>query len=277
MRHGALVSHRPTNMTGRNLQRILLALSQEVSKMREFLKKIFSRSSPQQLNLEVGPQRANPRVRDDYSWLHPPITLVDPEPWDRYWYEHLSRGYGYFAHLFCDDGEMVDTMRANGLKTILCVGNGISQEPRALAWAGFDVTALDLSPYATRVSSEDIPPTELLAQLVGERSGGQNGNLKFVAGNLCDSECCPGPYDVVIERLTLQLYSEEYRSKAMQAVANRLASRGIFFSQAHNGRWRPPEPRIHALESWFRAEGWPTWPLDGPLTTRVAWLFITTG
>ena len=246
--------------------------------MREFLKKLFSRKPPQQLGLEVGPRSASARVpRDDYSWLEPPISLVDPAPWDNYWYQRLAHGVGDFVHLFCDDGDLVDTMRANGLNTILCVGNGISQEPRALAWAGFDVTALDLSPYATTVASEVNPPAELLAQLVGGRSGGLNGNLKFVAGNLCDAECCPGPYDVIIERLTLQLYSDEYKSRALQTVASRLASRGIFFSQSHNGCWKPPAPRIHWNESWFRAEGWSIWPIDGPLSTRVAWLFTTTG
>ena len=108
--------------------------------MREFLKKLFSRRPPQQLHLEVGPRSASARVQDDdYSWLEPPISLVDPAPWDWFWYEHLRHGVGGFVHLFCDDGELVDTMRANGLKTVLCVGNGISQEPRALAWAGFDL------------------------------------------------------------------------------------------------------------------------------------------
>ena len=245
--------------------------------MREFLKKLFSRSPPQQLGLEISPHTVKLRVKDDYSWLIPPISLVDPAPWDMFWYEQLAHGVGNFNDLFCDDGSLVETMRANGLNTVLCVGNGVSQEPRALAWAGFDVTALDLSPYATRVASELNPPVELLAQLVGGKSVGSNGNLKFVAGNLCDAECCPGPYDVIIERRTLQLYSDEYKPKALQAVANRLSSPGIFFSQSHNGGWKPPAPCIHALEWWFRAEEWPVWHGEGQLTTRVAWLFTTTG
>jgi SAM-dependent methyltransferase len=248
--------------------------------MRELLKKLFSRRPPQELGLEVGPHSATERVPDDddYSWLIPPISLVDPEPWDRFWYEHLSHGVGGFVDLCCDDGALVDAMRTNGLKTVLCVGNGISQEPRALAWAGFDVTVLDLSPYAMQVASEITPPDELLAQLVDGRSSGPDGNVKFVVGNLCDAECCPGPYDVIIERLTLQLFSDEYKPRALQAVANRLASPGIFFfSQSHNDAWRPPAPRVHANASWFRAEGWPIWRGEGPVTTRVAWLLTTTG
>ena len=247
--------------------------------MRKFLQKFFSRTPPQQLGLEVGPRSPSARVveNDRYSWRELPISLVDPDPWDRFWYERIRHGFGDFVHLFCDDGELVDTMRANGLNTVLCIGNGISQEPRALAWAGFDVTALDLSPYATEVASKVTPPDEFLAKLVGGRPGGLNGRLQFVTGNLCDAECCPGPYDVVIDRLTLQLFSDEYKPKTLQTVANRLAPRGIFFSQSHNGGWKPPEPCIHANEWWFRAEGWPIWRSGGQLTTRVAWLLTTTG
>lgn len=248
--------------------------------MREFLKKLFTRRPPQQLGLEVGPQSASTRVRDDHECvgLDPPISLRDPDPWDRYWYEWLYHGVGDFVHLFCDDGELIDTMRANGLKTVLCVGNGISQEPRALAWAGFDVTVLELSPYAITVASETNPSTELLTRLAGGRPDGPNGNLKFVAGNLCDAECCPGPYDVIIERLTLQLFSDEFQPRALEAVANRLASPGIFFSQSHDGGWKPPAPRVHRNEWWFREVGWPIWRDDGgPLTTQVAWLLTTTG
>jgi hypothetical protein len=246
--------------------------------VRKFLKNLFSRTPPQQLGLETGPGPAKTRVAKECSWLEPPISLANPDPWDEYWYQHLAHGVGDFVHLFCDDGDLVDTMRANDLKTVLCVGNGISQEPRALAWAGFDVTALDLSPYAMKVASELNPPTELLAQLVSGRSGAPNGSLQFVTGNLCDAECCPGPYDVIIERLTLQLFADEYKPRAMQAVANRLASPGIFFSQSHQGHWKPPAPPLHWNESWFREEGWPIWHgNDGPLMTRVAWLFTTTG
>ena len=104
-----------------------------------------------------------------------------------------------------------------------------------------------------------------------------SGELQFVVGDLRDAECCPGPYDVVIDRKTLQLYPEAERPIANQAVASRLGSPGIFFSQAHDGAWKPPQRRIHALESWFRAEGWPIWQGDGPLKGRVAWLLMTTG
>lgn len=218
---------------------------------------------------------------DDLSWLIPPRTLVDASAWDTYWQQQFSHGFGafvqQFADLFCDDGDLVDFMRADGLRTVLCVGNGISQEPRALEWAGFDVTALDLSPFAAEKARTNVPSVASLARLIGNRSQAPGGRLEFVTGDLCDPDCCPGPYDVVIDRRTLQLYPDEERPRAMQAVANRLASRGIFFSQCHDGAWKPPAEPRHATREWFVANGWQMWTRDKPLTGRVAWLFTTTG
>ena len=248
--------------------------------MRWILKRLFGRrpaaqqAVDQTAELPVGMDVPSP---DDFSWMLPPTTLKDAAAWDRYWHDQLDHGVAGFVHVFCDDGDLVDAMRSNSLKTILCIGNGISQEPRALAWAGFDATALDLSPFATEVARDVSPPAEFLAHLVGERSGGLNGHLEFVVGDLCDASCCPGPYDVVIDRRTLQLYPEADRPAAMRAVANRLASPGIFFSQSHDGGWKPPAPPRHEAEPWFVAEGWRFWRGDVPLKERVAWLFTTTG
>ena len=55
-------------------------------------------------------------------WLFPPNTLKNPAPWDQYWRDHISHGVAGLVHMFCDDGELVDVMRANQLKTILLVG-----------------------------------------------------------------------------------------------------------------------------------------------------------
>jgi hypothetical protein len=240
--------------------------------VREFLKRLFGRRRATQAanDLDLGND-------EDFKWMFPPSTVVESRPWDQFWHDQLTHGMAGSVHLFVDDGDLVDAMRANGLKTVLCVGNGISQEPRALAWCGFDVTAMDLSPYATEVARSAAPPDELLTDLIGGRSGGRTGRLEFVVGDLCESSCCPGPYDVVIDRRTLQLFGDADRANAIQAVANRLASPGIFFSQSHDGSWKPPAPRTHAAESWFHAAGWQFWSGKGSLTTRVAWLETTTG
>jgi hypothetical protein len=119
---------------------------------------------------------------------------------------------------------------------------------RALAAAGFDVTALDLSPFATEAAKAAVPPDDYLVNLLEGRSLSPNGRLDFVVGDLSDASVCPGPFDVVIERRTLQLYPQHSRPSALLAVADRLAPRGIFSSHAHDGGWRPPAPRTHACE-----------------------------
>jgi len=55
-----------------------------------------------------------------------------------------------WTDMFCDDNALLDTAESRGLKSVLCVGCGVSQEPLALAAAGLQVTAMDLSPFALR-------------------------------------------------------------------------------------------------------------------------------
>lgn len=84
---------------------------------------------------------------DDLAWLFPPTSTSDPSAWDHYWNAQVAHGLGPpLFDMFCDDTLLVETMRRHGMTRALCAGNGISQEPRALAEAGLQVTALDLSP-----------------------------------------------------------------------------------------------------------------------------------
>jgi SAM-dependent methyltransferase len=183
-----------------------------------------------------------------------------------------------FVDLFCRDGRLIDAMRANRLKTILCVGSGISQEPKALALAGFDVTALDISPLAIKVAQEWDVPKEILLKLTEGRQAGRRRRVRFVTGNLLDASVCPGPFDVVLERKTLQLFPDEDRPAAMRALAARLATPGIVFSRSHlnlgSGVSRENE---NDPSDWFHAEQWPLWQSGKPLETRTAWLSITSG
>src|SRR5688500_15384770 len=130
----------------------------------------------------------------DVAPKRPRRSMVDPAAWDQFWHDELTRGTATFVDMFCSEGRLIDAMRANRLKTVLCVGNGISQEPRALARAGFDVTALDLSPFATRMAAEVGASDELLAHLLDGRSPRRKGRVQFVTGDLGDSALCPGPY-----------------------------------------------------------------------------------
>lgn len=213
-------------------------------------------------------------MEEDFGWMRPPRTMADASAWDTYWQNQVTRGMAGFVHMFVDDGELVDVMRANGLQTVLCVGNGISQEPKALAWAGFDVTALDISPVASQVARDGEPSDEMLARLAGGRSPGRDGRVEFLVGDLMDSSICPGPYDVVIERKTLQLFPPGQQKNAIDAVAARVADPGILYSHSHHADMRN---RTFPVADWLDAEGWPRARQLPAVTRRVGWLFSSSG
>ncbi|PYX36386.1 MAG: hypothetical protein DMG75_10785 [Acidobacteria bacterium] len=105
------------------------------------------------------------------------------------------------------------------------------------------------------------------------------GRAEFVVGNFLDPLLCRGPFDVVIERRTLQLFLPEEVGKAIDALASRLTEQGISFSHCHNSRWKPGQERIHPLDSLLQERGWKLWtPANGSKPKgRVAWLFFSTG
>ena len=79
----------------------------------------------------------------DWSTIHPPADLHDIDGWNRFWQVRLD--HQLLLHFeegmdvaFCKSQRqhLVDTMRANGLHSVLCVGAGLAGEPHALAWAG---------------------------------------------------------------------------------------------------------------------------------------------
>jgi hypothetical protein len=218
------------------------------------------------------------------------------ESWDRWWQTRLSEGTADVlsilpAPIACYKGRLTDpansddllltVMAEHGLRTVLCAGNGVSQEPRALAEAGCAVTALDISPVATRFAEafpDDPRGRRFFCSSQLRRPG---GSVEFVGGDLLDVTVCPGPFDVVIERRTVQVFSEQQRAAALSALSKRLGSVGVFLSLCLDD----PFPRelgwsqhdsglFHASESWFREQGWAIW--DGvpsfPLAEQVAWL-----
>jgi hypothetical protein len=217
--------------------------------------------------------------------------MQDARFWDAWWDDCISKGRaGSFmfpmieAPLVKHAGKYYDVANSNelligvmvqyGLRKVLCAGSGISQEPRALAQAGFDVTALDLSPKALAVASAFEPHADDLHRFhfCGgmQRPGGQ---LNFVVGSILDMTVCPGPFDVIIERRTISRFREQDRSTALQALAERLGKVGIFFSHC-NDSYPKSKKLFHASEAWFREQNWTIW--DGApssnLLGRVAWL-----
>ena len=179
------------------------------------------------------------------------------------------------------DDLLATVMVEQGLRTVLCVGNGVSQEPRALAAAGFDVTALDISSVAVSYAQAYVVDEDGLGRYCSPALHRPGGHVEFVAGDLFDSTVCPGPYDVVIERRTVQWFAEQARASALSAIASRLNKVGIFLSQCLDDPF-PSELGwsqhrtgfFHASEFWFREQGWVTCDdlARPPRGERVAWL-----
>ena len=221
-----------------------------------------------------------PQVDDDLSWLHPPANPLDVAAWDQFWIDHVTHGIGPpFFDMFCDDSMLLRIMNLEGMKTILCAGNGISQEPKALAAAGMDVVALDISRQALEIAEGyQFSPTAI-SHYYETQLQKPGGKVEFAAGNILDPGTCHGPFDVIIERLTAQNYYRHDLNTFMTLLSQRLSENGIFLSHCHDGAWRPPAKRRHFTESWFQAGGWPIWnghPGRKPVG-RVAWLETTTG
>jgi hypothetical protein len=93
-----------------------------------------------------------------------------------------------------------------------------------------------------------------------------------------DVTICPGPYHVIIERRTLQLFPFGRRRNAVRAVASRLGPDGIFVTHCHDGHSRrPAEPR-HAIEPLLEGFGFTVADWRSPLPSgRIAFLVTTTG
>jgi len=218
--------------------------------------------------------------KDDLSWLNPPANLHDCAAWDQFWHNHIKHRIGpELLDTFCDDSDLIKIMNEQGTSRILCAGNGISQEPKALAAAGMKVVALDLSPLAVGVAESYPFPPEAISQYYEPGLQKPGGKVEFVTGDILDSTICPGPYDVIIERLTAQNYYTHGIGTIMNALAQRLSEDRIFFSHCHDGAWRPPAERRHYPGKWFREAGWTIWSgRPGPKPAgRVAWLFTSTG
>jgi hypothetical protein len=104
-------------------------------------------------------------------------------------------------------------------------------------------------------------------------------------GDFRDPAVCPGPFDVVIERRTVQLFPDDDRANALQLLADRLDGHGIFLSHCHDARWRPPAARVHLTEPWFEENGFVMDQSWGRLDSNpawvkeqlVAWIQMTTG
>jgi hypothetical protein len=211
--------------------------------------------------------------------LQPPSDLHSSEPWDTYWRLHHQTGLLGFSEMFVDDRELVRVMEARGFRSVLCVGSGLALEPHALAAAGLRVTMLDISRTAVAAMRAAALEPGMFSRILDASQLQPGGTLECVAGDLTDTTVCPGPYDVVIERRTLQLFPEAERGAALAAVAARMNPNGILFTHAHDGRGGPGRPRTHFVEPFFEQCGFTRHSVESSksATGRTAITFLSTG
>lgn len=241
------------------------------------LKKLFgSDEKPTALNLS---EYETPKD-DDLDWLFPPRDVNDVAAWDRYFSDHVENGIGPpFFDMFSRIPGLVYAAQQGEMNTVLCAGNGICQEPRALAGAGFAVTALDHSPFATEYARNYEMDPENFGHFYPPEMCREGGRVEFITGDLRDPSVAPGPFDIVIERRTVQLFPKDERDAVLSALTTRLSANGIFVSHSHDGCWKPPRSPIHATENWFRNNRWRRWEADAEPKPagRVVWIVMTTG
>jgi hypothetical protein len=222
----------------------------------------------------------------DAGLLAPPADVHSPAAWDEYWRNHLKVGpfEQGLADRMSSDETLPVLLAERRARTVLCAGNGLSLEAISLALLGFNVTALDISAVPGEVFGGMLRDVEHpLRRIPGFslRDDGSvvfgatgaidsalcpmhqsaafpprcGGSLSFMTGDLMIPEVCRGPFDVVVERRTLQLFSEADRLLAFERLVARLSDRGVFASQQHAGCWRPGDDRTHYAESWLASRG----------------------
>jgi len=242
--------------------------------------------------------------------LNPPQDVHDAAAWDTYWRNQLEYGGDSgMADMMASTPGFPEWLRRRGARTVLCAGNGLSFESLSLALFGFEVSSLDIAPWCAETMLHSFAgPNHFVRAIPGCRlredgvlafetegpldlAGFQpvhsddaaaalgGGSLAVATGDLVDPAICPGPFDVVIERRTVQLFPAADRSRAFERLAARLSPHGVLVSQQHLGGWRPGQSRTHFGERWLRSHGFViTEPDDGaPLTGRIAWLMTTSG
>lgn len=252
-------------------------------------RQLFRRSDDGPLTERTGPSEAERDAAG--AWLdafeagrlHPPRNVHDAKAWDDYWRNHLMTGLmeQAFSDAMSSAHELPALLRARGARTVLCAGNGLSTEALSLATQGFAVTALDISSVPAELMNQRPIDALPLANMHGDGPAvlHPGGCFNCVTGDLMDPSVCPGPFDVVIERRTVQLMPEHERRAAFDRLVSRLATDGVFVSQQHVGGWRPGEPRDHYAAGWLNVHGFSPYRRhdSAPRESRLAWLIFSTG
>jgi hypothetical protein len=218
--------------------------------------------------------------------LDVPKDMHDQAAWDTYWDNQLSVGtiQQGFSDRMSSDGRLPGLLASRGARTILCAGNGLSSEPIALALMGFEVTALDISEvpgqaFANALQNpghafRQIPGFDLRDGILRFTGTGpidprhcpdihriddypprRGGSLQFRTGDLTDPTICPGPYDVVIQRRTLQLFPKDEQFTALERLVGRLGTPGTLVTHRHAGSLQALSAGAPPMADWLISLG----------------------
>ena len=95
---------------------------------------------------------------------------------------------------------------------------------------------MDFSAQAIEIAKSFELPSEGFEFYCDPASRKPGGSLEFVVGDILDPKVCPGPFDVIIERRTAQIFfAHDLGQTVLDALANRLSDNGIFLSHCHDG------------------------------------------
>ena len=123
--------------------------------------------------------------------------------------------------------------------TALVIGCGLGDDAVALAEAGYDVTAIDVSPTALDLAKVRFP----------------DSIVKFIKQDIFEYE---EKFDFVFEALTIQSLPVEFRQKMVKAVANTVAKGGRLLLVAHKREETfdgPPWPLTQEEVDLFKGKG----------------------
>jgi 2-polyprenyl-3-methyl-5-hydroxy-6-metoxy-1,4-benzoquinol methylase len=121
----------------------------------------------------------------------------------------------------------------------LVIGCGLGDDAMALAEAGYDVTAIDVSQTALDLAKERFP----------------DANITFKKQDIFEYDA---QFDFVFEAFTIQSLPVEFREKMITAVANTVAKDAKLLLVAHKKEEEfagPPWPLTQAEVDRFKKEG----------------------
>jgi hypothetical protein len=183
--------------------------------------------------------------------------------WDKYWEEEIKSNridYHWFP-IYRLAEHLSELIFLEDYKKVLFTGNGISQEPREFAHAGFDVTAVDISLKATKLA-QDFPFTkehlihrfqsyekDKLIDEVWQIAYREGGRVTFLQGDIRDKNICPGLFDLVISRKALQQYRGKVLQQQIDGLLERVTLNGLVLIGIHNSR-----PAYNAILEILRAK-----------------------